>query len=320
MYMSSFRIIKGSCVDQNVDAIVNAANGYMIHGGGVSRAILMKAGIKLNDACQKYKLPIGDGKVIVTPSFDIKNAKIIIHAVGPDFGINSDAFGELCDAYYHSLVELKNYHYHTIAFPLISSGIYGGNLENPVAVSTKYCIKAYHKFIVQNFDYDIDVLLCAYSDDEFEKAIRQQEKMNKENEKEEKSGFHTIDEIIYYLKNGYKKAKYVTPDPSYTVGKKGEKIQYIGGLNYDSIVFDIPKYLVSNHYIDDSYYNRDKYPEFFDEDWKKYDFDTLDIGRVSYLILRIFNIERIVEGTIDKMIMDGYMLKLIERAKVLKDK
>ncbi len=99
--MSSFKIIKGSCVEQKVDAIVNAANGYMMHGGGVARAILMKAGSELNNACSKYELPIRDGSVIVTPAFNIKNAKIIIHAVGPDFKKNKDAFGELCDADYN---------------------------------------------------------------------------------------------------------------------------------------------------------------------------------------------------------------------------
>ena len=102
--MSNFKIIKDSCVNQKVDAIVNAANGHMMHGGGVARAILMKAGPELNDACHKYKLPIRDGSVIVTPAFNITNAKIIIHAVGPDFGRTADAFGELCDAYYNSLL------------------------------------------------------------------------------------------------------------------------------------------------------------------------------------------------------------------------
>lgn len=318
--MSSFKIINDSCINQNVDAIVNAANGYMMHGGGVARAILMKAGSELNKACHKYNLPIRDGKVIVTPAFNIKNAKIIIHAVGPDFGKTKDAFGELCDAYYNSLIELKNNNYHTIAFPLISAGIFGGDLENPTAISTKYCIKAYNRFVINNYDYNIDVLLCAYNSDEYQKAIIQQEKMNKEYEKEEKRGFESIDEITNYLKNEYKKAKYITPDPSYTIGENGQKIYYTGGLEYDKRVFDIPKYLVSNNYIEEKYYNREEYPDFFNEDWKKYDFDNLDIGRVSYLILRIFNIERISEGTIDNMIENGYMLKLIERTKILKTK
>ena len=315
--MSSFKIINDSCLNQNVDAIVNPANGYMIHSGGLARAILIEAGEELNNACQKYNLPIRDGSVITTPSFNLKNSKIIIHAVGPDFGKTPEAFGELCDAYYNSLIELKNNNYHSIAFPLISSGIFSGDLENPAAISTKYCIKAYNKFMIE--DYDVDVLLCAYTSDEFKSAIEQQEKMNNEYKKEECSELSSIDDIINYLKKDYKEAIYVMPDPGYTVLKDGQKAYYLGGLSYDMRVFNIPKFLIGHNYINEKYYNRDNYPEFFDEDFNKYDFDNLDIGRVSYLILRIFNIERMSEGSIDRMIKNGYMIKLIERAKMLKE-
>ena len=316
--MSSFKIINGSCVDQEVDAIVNAANGNMIHAGGVAKAIHDKAGAGLDDACHKYNLPVRDGEVIVTPAFNIKNAKIIIHAVGPNFYYSPEAFGELCDAYYKSLEELKKYNYHSIAFPLISSGIFGGKLDNPVATSTKYCIKAYNNFITAYYDYDIDVKLCAFGDEEYEKAIAQQDKMDKESKEETKRGFDSIDEIINYLKNDYKKAEYYTPDPSYTIGKNGEKIIYMGGLKYDIRAFDIPKFLKENKYIDDSYYN-EYYDEFSKENYRKYDYNTLDIKRVSYLIIAFYNGERISEGLVDDMIRDGYMLKLVERAKELKE-
>lgn len=175
--MSNFKIIKDSCIDQNVDAIVNAANGYMMHGGGVAYAILMKAGLELNNACREYDLPISEGSVIVTSGFNIKNTKIIIHAVGPDFGRNPEAFESLYNAYYNSLIELKKNNYHSIAFPLISSGIFGGDLKNPVAVSTKYAIEAYSNFINDYSDYDIDVLLCAYYENEYDNAM---EEYNKE--------------------------------------------------------------------------------------------------------------------------------------------
>ena len=165
--MSKIELIKGACLDQKVDAIVNAANGYMMHGGGVARAILQKAGPELNKGCQEYNLPIKDGEVLVTPAFNIKNAKIIIHAVGPNFNNTPNAFDKLYNAYYNSLEELKKNNYHTIAFPLISSGIFGGNLENPVKTSTKECIKAYNNFIEKYKEYEIEVLLCAYSEKEY---------------------------------------------------------------------------------------------------------------------------------------------------------
>lgn len=165
--MSKIELIKGACLDQKVDAIVNAANGYMIHGGGVARAILLKAGQELNKACMEYNLPIKDGEVIVTPAFNIKNTKIIIHAVGPNFSNTPNAYDKLYNAYFNSLEVLKNNNYHTIAFPLISSGIFGGNLENPIKTSTKECIKAYNDFIEKYKDYEIDVLLCAYGEKEY---------------------------------------------------------------------------------------------------------------------------------------------------------
>jgi len=168
--MSSIKLIQGSSIDQNVDAIVNAANKYMMHGGGVARAILLKAGDELNKACQKYDLPIKDGEVIVTPSFNITNAKIIIHAVGPNFSITPTAYDKLFNAYYNSLIALKENNYNSISFPLISSGIFSGNIENPIAISTCQCIKAYDRFIKENKDYDIDVLLCAFKENEFLEA------------------------------------------------------------------------------------------------------------------------------------------------------
>ena len=168
--MSSFKIINGSCVDQEVDAIVNAANKWMSHGGGVALAIRNKAGKELDDACQKYNLPINDGKVIVTPAFNITNTKIIIHAVGPDFRDTPKAFKELFAAYYNSLVALKDNSYHSIAFPLISSSIFAGKLKNPVRESTKQCLRAYKKFTEDFPKYNIDVKLCAFKPSEIQEA------------------------------------------------------------------------------------------------------------------------------------------------------
>ena len=169
--MSSFTIKQCSCVDMEVDAIVNAANGYMLHDGGIAGAIKAKAGRELDDACHKYNLPISDGENIVTPAFNISNAKIIIHAVGPNFYNTPDAFKELFEAYYNSLISLREYEYHSIAFPLISSGLFGGNIKEPTRKSAKECIRAYNKFINEYPGYDIDAVLCCYSDSEYRKVL-----------------------------------------------------------------------------------------------------------------------------------------------------
>lgn len=167
--MSKLEIINASCVEESVDAIVNAANIYLASGGGICGAIFAKAGYKeLTEACSKYSIPLNDGDAVITPAFGITNAKYIIHAVGPNFIRTPNAFDKLFNAYYNSLCVLKDNNLHSIAFPLISSGIFGGNLANPTEVSAKECLKAYNKFILENPNYEIEVRLCAYTKNEFE--------------------------------------------------------------------------------------------------------------------------------------------------------
>ena len=90
--MSTIKLVNGSCANENVDAVVNAANRGLREGGGICGAIFSKAGsAKLTAACQKYKTPLADGEAVITPAFDMKNARFIIHAVGPDFGFTPDA-------------------------------------------------------------------------------------------------------------------------------------------------------------------------------------------------------------------------------------
>lgn len=169
--MNRIKLINASCADQEVDVIVNAANKYLMSGGGICGVIFRKAGYtELGEACKKYKTPLNDGEVAITPAFNIKNAKYIIHAVGPDFNDTPSAFKELYNAYYNSMKLLIDSNLHSISFPLISAGIFGGNLENPVAESTKQCIRAYKKIIEDYKDYDIEVILCAFTSSEFIEA------------------------------------------------------------------------------------------------------------------------------------------------------
>ena len=168
-----FDVKLGSCVDQNVDVIVNAANKMLLSGGGICGVIYKKAGYdELNEACSKIKTPLKDGDAVITPAFNITNAKYIIHAIGPDFGKTPDAYNELFNAYYNSLLLMKENELHTISFPLISAGIFSGNLDNPVAISTKQCKEAYNKFLDEYPDYGIKVLLCAYTKEEYDIACK----------------------------------------------------------------------------------------------------------------------------------------------------
>ena len=175
--MSTIKLINASCADQTVDVIVNAANSGLWAGGGICGVIFNKAGTtQLTAACNKYKTPLKDGEAVITPAFNMTNAKAIIHAVGPNFSATPTAFEELFDAYYNSLKVMMDNGYHSISFPLISSGIFGGALKDPVGESTKQCIRAYKKFISDYPDYDIDVLLCAFMPSEMVAAMNEMRK------------------------------------------------------------------------------------------------------------------------------------------------
>ena len=169
--MSSISLINGSCANETVDAVVNAANRNLQEGGGICGAVFGKAGSShLRNACSRYKTPLKDGEAVITPAFNMENARVIIHAVGPNFSVTPDALDKLYDAYYNSLVLLKDYGFHTISFPLISAGIFGGQLSNPALVSAKQCVKAFNDFKMANPEYQIDLRLCAYSQAEYQQA------------------------------------------------------------------------------------------------------------------------------------------------------
>lgn len=169
--MSKIELLNASCAEQTVDAVVNAANNRLWAGGGICGVIFDKAGsAELAAACSRHKTPLKDGEAVITPAFQMKNAKFIIHAVGPNFAVTPNAFKELFDAYYNSLRVLMDNNLHSISFPLISSGIFGGSLENPAAESAKQCCRAYKRFTEDFPDYQLDVKLCAFSRKEMTEA------------------------------------------------------------------------------------------------------------------------------------------------------
>ena len=164
------KLINDSAVDQEVDVIVNAANKNLLPLAGICGEIYKRAGLSvLNDYCQRFETPLNDGDAVITPSFNIKNCDYIIHAVGPDFGVTPDAFDNLYKAYYNSMLLVKDNNLHSISFPLISSGIFGGNLKNPAKTSAEQCLKAYNDF-VENENHEIEVLLCAFTNFEYNEA------------------------------------------------------------------------------------------------------------------------------------------------------
>lgn len=121
-----FTIVRNDITKMQVTAIVNAANTSLAMGGGVCGAIFRAAGAdKLKPACDKLA-PIKTGEAAVTPAFDLP-CKFIIHAAGP---VYDPAREDVCQkqlrsAYINSLFIALEQGCESIAFPLISSGIYG---------------------------------------------------------------------------------------------------------------------------------------------------------------------------------------------------
>ncbi|MDY1038397.1 O-acetyl-ADP-ribose deacetylase [Enterobacteriaceae bacterium RIT714] len=121
-------VVLGDITTQHVDVIVNAANPSLLGGGGVDGAIHRAAGPQLLDACKIVRHQQGEcapGQAVITIAGDLP-AKAVIHTVGPVWqGGEHHEARTLEDAYLNSLRLAAANGYQTIAFPAISTGVYG---------------------------------------------------------------------------------------------------------------------------------------------------------------------------------------------------
>jgi len=134
------RMVKGDITDQDVDAIVNAANSGLMGGGGVDGAIHRKGGPEILAECQRIResdCPSGlpRGKAVITTGGRLK-ARHVIHTVGPVWSGGMDEEAEaLEDCYANSLALAKKYRLTSVAFPSISTGAYGYPIEKASRVA-----------------------------------------------------------------------------------------------------------------------------------------------------------------------------------------
>jgi O-acetyl-ADP-ribose deacetylase len=124
-------IIKaGDLTEENVDAIVNAANSTLLGGGGVDGAIHRRGGPKILQECQEIRttrFPQGlpTGEAVITSGGDLP-ARYVIHTVGPIYGMHQGRDAELLAACYRNSIDLAlSNDLKSIAFPSISTGAYG---------------------------------------------------------------------------------------------------------------------------------------------------------------------------------------------------
>ncbi len=158
--MPRLEVVKGDITKFVADAIVNAANGQLQHGGGVAAAISKAAGPELQAFC--YNLhEVETGDAVITPGFNLP-AKFVVHAVGPIWqGGTHGEPGLLFKAYYRAAQVAAEAGAKTIAFPSISTGIYGYPIEDAAEMAVAALLEALADFLMLE-----KITIVTYSEDD----------------------------------------------------------------------------------------------------------------------------------------------------------
>lgn len=144
-------LLVGDLTEQTVDAIVNAANSSLLGGGGVDGAIHRRGGPAILDACREVRrtswpdgLPTGE---VVATTGGALPARHVIHTVGPVYGAHRGEEAALLAACYRNAIRLASQLQLTsIAFPAISTGVYGYPLEKTAPVVSRTLREALAEF------------------------------------------------------------------------------------------------------------------------------------------------------------------------------
>lgn len=159
---TQLRLVQGDITQEQVDAIVNAANAQLVGGAGVDGAIRRAGGSEINRACNEIRAQQGGcptGQAVITTGGNL-HAKRVIHTVGPIWS-GGDA-GEpelLASCYRQSLSLALENGINTIAFPSISTGIYG----YPVEAAAATALNTVKVFVEQN-DGIVEVRFVLFDD------------------------------------------------------------------------------------------------------------------------------------------------------------
>lgn len=126
-------IVQGDITrQQDMDAVVNAANAELRSGGGVAGAIHRAAGPELEKVCRPLA-PIAPGEAVITEAFQLPN-DWVIHCLGPVYGRDKPEDQLLANCYRNALRLAENHQIGSVAFPAISTGIFGYPIQQAARV------------------------------------------------------------------------------------------------------------------------------------------------------------------------------------------
>ena len=152
----TIRLVQGDITERDVDAIVNAANSYLRHGGGVAGAIVRKGGRSIQEESDRIGFtPVGTA--VITGAGNLPS-RFVIHAVGPRMG-EGDEDNKLKSAVANSLRLASQKKLKSISLPAISSGIFGF----PKDRCAQILVREAESFLKKNKDTSLDLVeFCIY--------------------------------------------------------------------------------------------------------------------------------------------------------------
>ncbi|RSN01871.1 O-acetyl-ADP-ribose deacetylase [Nonomuraea sp. WAC 01424] len=132
-------LVQGDLTEQQADAIVNAANSSLLGGGGVDGAIHRRGGPEILEACRKlraghYGGGLPTGRAVATTA-GLLPARWVIHTVGPVYSGSQDRSELLASCHHESLRVADSLGARTVAFPAISTGVYGWPLDDAARIA-----------------------------------------------------------------------------------------------------------------------------------------------------------------------------------------
>lgn len=150
----SLKLVQGDITEESVGAIVNAANEYLQHGGGVAGAIVRKGGYEIQEESNRIgHVPVGEAALTGAGKLP---AQFVIHAVGPRWG-EGDEDNKLASAVESSLQLAAARNLKSISLPAISSGIFGF----PKDRCARVILQTIHDYLLENPDTSLkEIRLC----------------------------------------------------------------------------------------------------------------------------------------------------------------